>query len=345
MATLEFRDHTLIGNDKAPYIIAEVNSSHNGNIDTAKKMIDAAVNAGCSCVKFQSWTPETLYSKSYYDKNPIAKRIVKKMSLSESELEELSQYCNACGVGFSSTPYSEDEVDFLLEKCNPPFIKIASMDINNLPFLEYIGNTGAPIILSTGMADITEIQKAISIIEKTGNKNIALLHCISIYPAAPETIHLNNITMLKELYPEYPIGFSDHTLGTEIAGASIALGALIVEKHLSLDSSKMGMDNNMAIEPDEMKMLVDHCNTIHAAMGGYNRVVSDAELQQRINMRRSIFVNKNVKAGDLLKREDLYAKRPGTGISPDKYELIVGQTLIRDVESDEFIRYEDFKTK
>jgi sialic acid synthase SpsE len=343
VATLRFRDDTLIGDDQAPYIIAEVNSSHNGNVETAKKMIDAAVKAGCSCVKFQSWTPETLYSRSYYDKNPIAARIVKKMSLSESELQGLSQYCKASGVGYSSTPYAEDEVDFLLEKCNAPFIKVASMDINNLPFLEYIGATGAPIILSTGMADIDEIQQAISIIEKTGNTKLALLHCISIYPAAPETIHLNNIPMLKALYPNYPIGFSDHTLGIEVAGAAIALGSLIIEKHLTLDRSRMGMDNNMAIEPDEMEELVKNCNTIKSAMGSYARVVSNAELQQRNNMRRSIIAKKDLKAGTILKKEDLYAKRPGTGFAPDQYSKVIGKELIKDVESDTLISSECIK--
>lgn len=345
MAKINFKDGTLIGNDLKPYIIAEVNSSHNGCVDTAKKMIDAAVEAGCSCVKFQSWTPDTLYSKTYYEKNPIAKRIVKKMSLSEEELLEVSKYCNDKGIGYSSTPYSEAEVDFLLDKCNAPFIKIASMDINNFPFLEYIGNTGAPIILSTGMADFDEIQRAVKIIEGTGNTNLVILHCISIYPAPPETIHLNNITMLKKEYPQYPIGFSDHTLGTEIAGAAISLGASVVEKHLTLDRSRMGMDNNMAIEPEEMKQLVDNCNTVQRAMGSYERVVSEDELQQRENMRRSIIAKKDLKAGTVLTKEDLYAKRPGTGIAPDQYEKVIGTTLVRDIESDTLILDEDIITR
>ena len=341
MAEIKFKDGTLVGNNLKPYIIAEVNSSHNGCIDTAKKMIDAAINAGCSCVKFQSWTPDTLYSKTYYEKNPIAKRIVKKMSLSEEELLEVSEYCNAKGIGYSSTPYSEAEVDFLLNKCNAPFIKIASMDINNFPFLEYIGKTGSPIILSSGMADFEEIQRAVKVIESTGNQNLVILHCISIYPAPPETIHLNNITMLKDEYPQYPIGFSDHTLGTEVAGAAISLGASVVEKHLTLDRSRMGMDNNMAIEPLEMKQLVDNCNTVQKAMGSYVRVVSNEELLQRENMRRSIIAKKDLKEGTVLTKEDLYAKRPGTGIAPDQYERVIGAKLNRNIESDTLILDED----
>ena len=341
MAEIKFKDGTLVGNNLKPYVIAEVNSSHNGCIDTAKKMIDAAIEAGCSCVKFQSWTPDTLYSKTYYEKNPIAKRIVKKMSLSEEELLEVSEYCNAKGIGYSSTPYSEAEVDFLLNKCNAPFIKIASMDINNFPFLEYIGKTGSPIILSSGMADFEEIQRAVKVIESTGNQNLVILHCISIYPAPPETIHLNNITMLKDEYPQYPIGFSDHTLGTEVAGAAISLGASVVEKHLTLDRSRMGMDNNMAIEPLEMKQLVDNCNTVQKAMGSYVRVVSNEELLQRENMRRSIIAKKDLKEGTVLTKEDLYAKRPGTGIAPDQYERVIGAKLNRNIESDTLILDED----
>ena len=143
-----------------PYVIAEVNSSHNGNTEVAKQMIDAAVEAGCDCVKFQSWNSQSLYSKTYYDKNPIAKRFVDKLSLSPEELGEVASYCKTKGIGFSSTPYSEEEVDFLVQ-CEVPFIKIASMEINNLDFLDYIGRKQVPIVLSTGMAETEEIERAV----------------------------------------------------------------------------------------------------------------------------------------------------------------------------------------
>lgn len=322
---------------EAPYFIAEVNSSHNGNKETAKQMCKAALESGCNCVKFQSWTPESLYSKSYYDKNPIAKRIVQKFSLQPEDLKEIALYCKNIGIAFSSTPYSPQEVDFLAEECKAPFIKIASMEINNHEFLKYISNKKLPVILSTGMAEKEEVEKAVKTIESTGNKNIVILHCISIYPAKPETINLNNIKWLKDEFKNYPIGFSDHTLGTETATGAIALGASVIEKHLTLDKTKMGMDNNMAIEPDEMKILTQNCTNVYKALGSYERVVSEAEYKQRDNMRRSIVAAKDLKANHIIKKEDLTLKRPGYGISADKTEYLIGKKLLKDIEADTLI--------
>lgn len=333
MADVIFRDSTVVGDYKRPYIIAEVNSSHNGDVETAMRMIEAAKESGCSCVKFQSWSDASLYSKSYYKDNVIAHRIVKKFSLSAAQLQNLASYCKDCGIAFSSTPYAPLEVDFLLA-CGAPYIKIASMEINNHYYLQYIAKTGAPIILSTGMAEIDEIRKAVSTIKTAGNQNLVLLHCISIYPAPASTIHLNNIMMLRKEFPDCAIGFSDHTLGTEISSAAAALGAAVIEKHLTLDKSKMGMDNNMAIEPAEMKQLVQNCINVYEAMGNYERVVSPAEYDQRKKMRRSVIASKDLTAGTVLTREDLDAKRPGGGISVDQVDSLVGRVLARDVEAD-----------
>ncbi|MBO5474033.1 MAG: N-acetylneuraminate synthase family protein [Lachnospiraceae bacterium] len=337
-----FTNGREIGNGNRPYIIAEVNSSHNGSVELAKKMIDASVDAGCSCVKFQSWSTESLYSKTYYDENPIAKRFVKKFSLNEEKLLEVMNYCRRKGIDFSSTPYSNREVDFLVNH-DVPYIKIASMEINNYPFLKYIASKQMPIILSTGMSDFEEIRKAVSIIESTGNHKICLLHCISIYPAEPEIINLNNIKMLKNEFPEYPIGFSDHSLGMELACAAIALGADIIEKHLTLDKNRIGMDNQMAIEPGEMNNLVAFCNNVWAAMGSYERLVSDAEIEQRTKMRRSLIYTRDMSAGEIITENDVYAKRPGTGISPDRVNSVIGNILIRDIREDTLICSSDFK--
>ena len=341
MAQMTLLNGQVVGDFTKPYVIAEVNSSHNGDVETAKKMIKAAKDAGCSCVKFQSWSADTLYSKTYYQTNPIARRIVDKFALTEEELKECALFCKDIDISFSSTPYSEAEVDSLLN-IGVPYIKIASMDINNYNFLKYIARTKAPIILSTGMADMDEVRKAVNIIRNNGNDKLSLLHCISIYPVAVDKINLNNITMLQTEFPECPVGFSDHSLGTEIACAATALGVGIIEKHLTLDKTKPGMDNNMAIEPDEMMSLVRNCNNVYEAMGAKTRIVSAEEYEQRKKMRRSVIAAKKLKAGTVLTLMDLSAKRPGDGISVDRLEILVGKTLKRDVEADMVLTSEDF---
>jgi sialic acid synthase SpsE len=341
MGTIRLHDSTVLSDFNRPYIVAEINTSHFGNMERAKEMIDQAKETGCDCVKFQSWSAETLYSKTYYDENPIAKRFVKKFAFSEAELIEVSEYSKKSGIAFSSTPYSRVEVDFLLEKCNVPYIKVASMDLNNYPFLDYIARSGSPIVLSTGMGELDEIQKAVETIEKTGNKNICILHCISIYPPEISTIRLNNILGLREKFPDYSIGFSDHSIGTEMASAAVALGACMIEKHFTLDKTKIGMDNQMASEPEEMALLVRNCHNVQNALGDTRRIVLPAEMEQRKKMRRSIVAVKDSKAGTKLTADDLDTKRPGTGLPPDKIRELVGKTLLRDIKGDTLITEAD----
>ena len=256
MASIKLISGRELSDYGRPYFVAEVNSSHNGNVEVAKQMIAAAAEAGCDCVKFQSWSAESLYSQSYYKDNPIAKRIVAKFSLTAEQLKDMAAYAREIGIDFSSTPYSYEEVDYLIDECQVPFVKIASMDLNNLKYLRYIAKKNVPIVLSTGMSTMDEIKRAVKTIEDEGNKQICLLHCISIYPPETETIHLNNIIGLREVFPNYPIGFSDHSHGVEMAVAATALGAALIEKHLTLDSKKIGMDNQMATEPEEMAQMV-----------------------------------------------------------------------------------------
>ena len=342
MATCKLRDELVVGDYHRPYIIAEVNSSHNGDVAVARDMIDAAKDAGCDCVKFQSWSASSLYSKTYYKHNPIAKRFVDKFSLSPEKLREMAEYCSKVGIGFSSTPYSEEEVDFLVD-IKAPFIKIASMELNNPDFLTYIALKGVPIVLSTGMGELQEIRNAVKTLENAGNRNIILLHCVSIYPAEEATINLNNILGLREEFPDYPIGFSDHTLGDTIAIGATALGAAVIEKHLTLDKKKIGMDNQVAMEPEDLKSLVNKCRTLQIALGSNERTVLPEEYKQRDNMRRSVVSTRNIMAGEIIARSDLYAKRPGTGISPVRMNDLVGKTAINDIEADTIIKENDFK--
>ena len=342
MAECRLKDGVLIGDYASPYMIAEVNSSHNGNMETAMQMIDAAAEAGCNCVKFQSWSAESLYSESYYRENPIAKRFVKKFSLGEEKLRELAEYCRKRDIGFSSTPYSETEVDFLAE-IGAPFIKIASMELNNPDFLRYIASKKVPVILSTGMGETEEIRKAAEVICETGNKNLILLHCVSIYPAREETICLNNILGLREEFPYCPIGFSDHTVGDEAAIGAVALGAAVIEKHLTLDKSKIGMDNQMAMEPQQLKELVRKCRLVHKSMGTKERSLIPEEFEQRKNMRRSIVSARYIPKGTVLGREDFVFKRPGTGFPPQDIEQLIGRRTAMDIEADMLIKAENLE--
>lgn len=343
MAQINFNDGAVIADYGKPYFIAEMNTSHFGKIETAKQMIDEAKKAGCNCVKFQSWTVDSLYSQTYYEQNPIAKRFVKGFSFDETILKELAQYCHDNNISFASTPYSFEEVDFLVDICKVPFIKIASMDLNNHRFLHYIGSKQVPIILSTGMGDIEEIREAIKVLETTNNKNICILHCISIYPPEIQTINLNNIIGLREEFPNYPIGFSDHSLGTEIPIASIALGSCLIEKHFTLDKSKIGMDNQIATEPDEMKYLIDSANNVQQALGSANRIVLEAELSKRDEMRRSIVLTKDMEAGETITQNDIDAKRPGTGIPVHELNNIIGKKLSKSIEKDYILYYDDIE--
>lgn len=341
MGTIRLRDSTVLSDFNRPYIVAEINTSHFGSTEMAKEMIDQAKEAGCDCVKFQSWSAETLYSKTYYDENPIANRMFKKFAFSEAELAEVAEYSKKRGIAFSSTPYSRAEVNFLLEKCNAPYVKVASMDLNNHLFLDYIARSGAPIVLSTGMGELEEIHRAVETIEKAGNKNICLLHCVSIYPPEISTIRLRNISGLRKEFPNYPIGFSDHSIGTEMASAAVALGACMIEKHFTLDRTKIGMDNQMASEPEEMALLVRNCHNVQIALGDTRRIVLPAEMEQRKKMRRSIVAVKDLKAGTKLTADDLDVKRPETGLPPDKISELVGKTLLRDIEGNTLITEAD----
>ncbi|MBI88592.1 MAG: N-acylneuraminate-9-phosphate synthase [Candidatus Marinimicrobia bacterium] len=341
MSKIVLRDGKTVGDYYLPYIVAEINTSHFGDIGIAKKMIDAAKAIGCNCVKFQSWSSETLYSKTYYDDNPIAKRFVEKFSFSENELSELAQYCAEIKIAFASTPYSSKEVDFLINETNAPFIKVASMDLTNYPFLEYIGKKNIPIVLSTGMGDAKEIETAVDYIQNTGNNKIIILHCVSIYPPENSTLNLNNIIGLRKKFPEYPIGFSDHSIGTEMAISAVALGSALIEKHFTLNKNKIGMDNQMATEPDEMRQLIKQINNVQIAMGVEERCVLDAELEQRDKMRRSVVSTRDIKAGEILSKNDLDAKRPGTGISPKKIYDLIGLKVKNDITKDTLLNLED----
>jgi len=327
----------------APYFIAEVNTSHFGDIEKAKDLIDAVKKAGADCVKFQSWSTESLYSIDFYKENPMAKRFVKKFSLDENDQKILAEYCRSVNIDFASTPYSIDEANFLINKCNVPFIKVASMDINNYRYLRYLAKTESAIIISSGMASFDEITKAIKLLESEGASNVILLHCISIYPASPELINLNHIRLLKESFPNIAIGYSDHTLGTEVGIASVAMGACVIEKHFTLDSSVIGMDNQMAIEEKELTQMVTSIKNTFHALGNQEKIVSEEEIAQSKKMRRSLVTTKEMKIGDILTEDCLDAKRPGTGICVSEWDTYLNKKIIKPISKDTLLTKDHFE--
>jgi len=327
----------------SPYIIAEIGANHNGDMDLAKKMIDSAIECGCDAVKFQSWNNKSLISKTGYEKNLVftdskkkhfgsLEEMVDKYYLRKEQHFELKDYCISRGVDFCSTPFSLGEVD-LLNELDVEFFKVASMDINNYPLLKYLSQFNKPILLSTGMANLTEIEKAVKIIESEGNSKIIILHCVAIYPPKNKDLNLNNITMLQKTFG-YPVGFSDHSLGTIAPLASVALGACIIEKHFTTDKDLPGWDHKISANPKEMKIIVDDSKAINQSLGNFKRTVSKAEEEKKKIFRRSIVINKNLKAGDIIKEDDIDFKRPGTGFPPDEIRFIVGKKLKRDIEAD-----------
>ncbi|MBI4931333.1 MAG: N-acetylneuraminate synthase family protein [Bacteroidetes bacterium] len=339
-----------IKKNKSPYIIAEVGSNHNGDMDLARKLVDAAKKCGCDAVKFQSWTPQSLIAREEYERNTkytdspkkhfgSLKEMVEKYYLREEQHFELKKYCSSVCIDFCSSPFSELEID-LLVKLDVPFIKIASMDVNNLTLLKYAANTNKPIVLSTGMASLDEIKSAVKTIESQGNYKIILLHCISIYPPEFVDINLNNILMLRQTF-NYPVGFSDHTIGTSIPLAATTLGSCIIEKHFTIDKDLPGWDHQISADPLEMKTIVNESKNIVKALGMYERVVLKEEEEKKLKFRRSIVAKHNLTAGHIITTNDLVFKRPGTGIPPDEINKIVGKKIKRNIKEDELIHRKD----
>lgn len=343
-----------IKNYGEPYIIAELGSNHNGDMKLAKQLILKAKEAGCHCVKFQSWSKETIFSKKVYEDNYFLaddyrnrtdytlEQIVEEFSISEQELYSMKAFCDEIDIDFASTPFSKKEVDFLVDVCKSPFIKVASMDLNNYDFLDYIARKNMPIILSTGLSELHEIDRAISTIERTGNNKIIILHCVSVYPPDMCDVNLRNIEMLRITYPEYPIGFSDHTLGITIPLAAVALGACVIEKHFTLDKNMFGWDHKVSADFNEMKAIVEGARDINIALGSTRRIVGRKEMNQREAFRRSIVAARDIPQGKIIERNDLDIKRPGTGIEPQYIDMLIGKVAKRNIGYDELIKMEDF---
>ncbi|ABR56006.1 N-acetylneuraminate synthase [Methanococcus aeolicus Nankai-3] len=342
-------ENKYIGENEPVFIIAEAGVNHNGDIELAKKLIDIASECGADAVKFQTFKAEKVVSKrapkaEYQTKNTGTDEsqyeMIKELELTEDDFYELYKYSKNKNIMFLSTPFDFESADYLDELM--PLFKISSTDLNNLPFLEYIAKKKKPIILSTGMGTLGEIDEAINIIKKANNNDIILLHCVTNYPASFESLNLRVIRTLKEAF-KLPVGFSDHSLGIYAPISAVSLGATVIEKHFTLDKNLPGPDHKASLSPEELKEMVSAIRSIEKALGnGIKRPTSEEEKIKKV-ARRSLVANVDIPKGATIKKEMIVIKRPGTGIEPKYLNEIMGKKVKRDIKIDEILKLGDIE--
>lgn len=341
-------ENKCIGEGEPVFIIAEAGVNHNGDIELAKKLVDIAVEAGADAIKFQTFKVENVVTKKapkaeYQVKNTNSNEsqydMIKKLELTEEEFVELYNYARKKGIIFLSTPFDFESADFL-DKLEVPAFKVSSTDLTNLPFLEYVAKKGKPIILSTGMGTLGEIEDAVNTIKNVGNEDIILLHCITSYPAKFESLNLRAIQTLKEAF-KLPVGFSDHSLGIYAPIAAVALGAVVIEKHFTLDKNLPGPDHNASLSPEELKEMIKAIRALEKALGdGIKKPTPEEEEIKKI-ARRSIVAKVDIPKGAVITKEMITFKRPGKGLSPKYYRYIIGKKARRNIKADELMHWWD----
>jgi len=328
------------------FIIAEAGVNHNGSLDLAYKLIDVAKDAGADAVKFQTFIPEKTiskfadkanYQKETTDKNESQLKMIKKLALSFEDHKKLLEYCKNKNIKFLSSPFDLDSIDFLSELGLDTF-KIPSGEIINLPYLKKIGSLNKKLIISTGMANLGEVESAIDILVKSGTKraNITILHCTTNYPCPYKEVNLKAMLTLKEAF-KLPVGYSDHTLGIEVPIAAVALGAKIIEKHFTLDKKLPGPDHKASLEPAELKKMIKAIRNIEIALGDGIKKPNISEIEIMKVVRKSIVASKSIKKGEIFTKTNITVKRPGTGISPMRWDEVIGEKANRDFKDDELI--------
>lgn len=322
------------------YIIAEIGANHNGDMALARTLIDAAKHAGADAAKFQSWGTG-LFAKSVYEASAGLEDEVRQHAVAAADMAGLADYCKAAGIDFASTPFSAQEIKDL-DALDPPFVKIASMDLNNDRLLRDAAAVGRTIILSTGFGTLAEIEHALEVLAGAGQPEIVLLHCVSLYPPqSDEVVNLRNVEMLRDTFG-LPVGFSDHTIGVELPLAAIALGAVVIEKHFTLDKTLPGWDHAVSADPAEMALIASAARRIPAALGTRRRILSDAERDNAKSMRRSAVAARDIRAGEAITAAHIEFRRPGTGISPDQADRLIGNVAVRNIAADEILSDTDF---
>lgn len=339
-------DGVKIGSNYKPYIIAELSANHNGSLEKAFVAMEAAAACGVDAIKIQSYTPDTMtidcqkedfqISGGLWDGNNLYDLYTQAQTPFEWH-KPLFDKAKALGVTLFSTPFDESAVD-LLESLNTPAYKIASFELTDLALIQYVAQTGKPMIMSTGMANLDEIEEAIKTARDNGCNDLVVLHCISAYPAPAEQ---SNLATIQDLSKKFKVisGLSDHTLGTAVSVTSVALGASLIEKHFTLDRTDKGPDSEFSLEPAELKKLVEETTIAHQAIGqaGYERKPVEAD---NIKFRRSLYFVRDLKRGDVITDSDVKRIRPGFGLAPKHYQEVVGQKVIADIERGTAVSWE-----
>jgi len=327
-------DGQKIGPNHPTFFIAEVGLNHNGDIKLAKKLIDAAKSSGASAVKFQTFQTEKFVRKSnkYFD-------LFKQAQLSYEDFGELSDYAKNQEMTFFSAPFDIESAD-LLKKLGVPAFKIASSDLINMPLIRHIAKMNVPIIISTGLSVMKEVEEAVNYCLYEGNNKIALLHCIAHYPTIPEEANLDAIIQMKQKFP-YPIGYSDNGESTLVDTVAVSLGANLIEKHFTLDKKLPGPDHSFSIDPQGLKQLISQIHQIEKIKGDGVKIPRQSELEDRFFIRTSITADRDLKNGEILTKENLAIKRPAEGIEPKFFDQVVGRKINKDINLDTAINWDD----
>jgi sialic acid synthase SpsE len=336
-----------IGDGEPTYVIAEAGSNHNRDFGVATALIDAAAEAGADAVKFQTYSGDRIYSRRTPPISSLqavsdkpAAELLEEISLPREWQSPLAEYARTAGIHFFSTPFDHDAVDELDEVGVPAF-KVASFEIGDLPLIRHAARTGKPLIVSTGMATLGEIEEALGAAAESGANEVALLQCTSIYPAPARLINLRAMGTMRQAF-QVPVGFSDHTIGISVPIAAAALGAAIIEKHFTLDRSMTGPDHSFSLEPDELTAMVTGIRETEAALGDGHKSGPTPEEREDLYFaaRRSLVVTRDLPAGTVLEPDMLTTKRPGFGVAPRDLDRVLGRTLRTAVEEDDILLWE-----
>jgi N,N'-diacetyllegionaminate synthase len=337
-----------IGYEKPVFVIAEAGVNHNGNLQLAKQLVDVAAQADADAVKFQSFRAEEVVSmgapKAGYQIETTGAResqfdMIKRLELSADAHRELIGHCRLRGIQFLSTPFDFDSAD-LLETLGVPAFKIPSGEVTNWPFLEHIASKKRPVIISTGMSDLGEVEQAVSVLRSAGCSELVILHCTSSYPAPPESVNLRAMRTMEDAF-QVPVGFSDHTQGMEAALAAVAMGASVIEKHFTLDRCLPGPDHKASLEPGELAALIRSIRIVESVLGDGLKRSTSVERDVKSVARRSIVSRETISSGTVITRELIAFKRPGTGIAPSEFARVIGRKAARTIVADTLITFED----
>jgi N-acetylneuraminate synthase len=332
------------------FIIAEAGVNHNGSLNLATKLIDVAKNCGADAVKFQTFRADLLAIRQAH-KAPYQERtteatesqfeMLERLQLDEAAHRELIEHSRDIGIQFLSSPFDVMSAD-LLESLDVPLFKVPSGEITNLPFLEHLARKNRPMILSTGMSTLGEVEEAVNVIQAAGAVQLTLLHCVTEYPAPYSDVNLRAMNTLKAAF-NLPVGYSDHTPGIEIAIAAVAMGAVVIEKHFTLDRSLPGPDHAASLEPAELQQMVAAIRNVEAALGSGIKGPAPCELPNLSVARKSVVAARKLAQGHQLATEDLDIKRPGSGLAPKLLPALIGRTLRVSIDKDEMIRWDHLK--